>query len=211
MSESFLSLAIFWFVAIAAPGPDVFQILRLGMTHKKNGFSCALGIMLGNTVWVITSLIGLGALIVRHPAILQGIQFLGGCYLIYLGYCSIKGPVQSMIKSKGSFSSGITQLLEEKPQSRMNAQKAFFLGLSTNLSNPKALIFFLSVFSQFLGVAPSYIIALFIISTGILWFCSIAVAVHMMGRWLGKYHSVLDTVCGIVFIIVGIILIYEGR
>ena len=41
-----------WLAAIASPGPDLVQIIRVGSKDRRSGVMCALGIMLGNTIWL---------------------------------------------------------------------------------------------------------------------------------------------------------------
>ena len=46
---------------------------------------CALGIMLGNTIWIVASLAGLSALIQAFPQVLSLLQIVGGAYLLWMG------------------------------------------------------------------------------------------------------------------------------
>ena len=47
-----------WLAAIVSPGPDLFQIIRVGAKDRRDGVLCALGIMAGNTIWIVASLAG---------------------------------------------------------------------------------------------------------------------------------------------------------
>ncbi|MDO4909399.1 MAG: LysE family translocator [Corynebacterium sp.] len=191
----FALLAV-WLVAIASPGPDVIQILRVGLRSRRNGVLCAIGIMTGNTVWTLLSVMGVGMLISTHPLILQILQVVGGCYLLYLGF----GALRASRRPANTETDTLT----------ISPTKAYMLGLSTNVSNPKALIFFISVFSQFVTVAPAWVIATVIILTGLAWFILVALAVRTLGRWLHKHQKLLDGFCGTIFSLFALVLLYEG-
>ena len=59
-----------WFAAMASPGPDVVQIIRLGARSTRAAVWAALGSTTGLTIWTVASLAGLSALISAHPGIL---------------------------------------------------------------------------------------------------------------------------------------------
>ena len=58
-----------WFAAMASPGPDVVQIIRLGARSTRAAVWAALGSTTGLTIWTVASLAGLSALISAHPGI----------------------------------------------------------------------------------------------------------------------------------------------
>ena len=78
-----------WLAAIASPGPDLVQIIRVGSKDRRAGVMCALGIMLGNTIWIVASLAGLSALIQAFPQVLSVLQIVGGAYLLWMGIGAI--------------------------------------------------------------------------------------------------------------------------
>lgn len=79
-----------WLAAIASPGPDLVQIIRVGSKDRRAGVMCALGIMLGNTIWIVASLAGLSALIQAFPQVLSVLQIVGGAYLLWMGIGAIR-------------------------------------------------------------------------------------------------------------------------
>ena len=84
-----------WMVAIAAPGPDVFQILRVSTRNRRAGVWCALGIMVGNSAWIILSLAGLSTLVKAYPVVLSGLKIVGGAVLCWMGWASLRGGILS--------------------------------------------------------------------------------------------------------------------
>ena len=78
-----------WFAALASPGPDVMQIIRLGTRSTRAAVWAALGSTTGLAIWTVASLAGLSALITAHPGILVALQVLGGGYLLWMAYTAI--------------------------------------------------------------------------------------------------------------------------
>jgi threonine/homoserine/homoserine lactone efflux protein len=71
-----LSILVAWLLAIASPGPDLVQLLRVGAV-RRNGVWCALGIMSGNLLWILGSMVGLSALVDAVPGVLTALFLLG--------------------------------------------------------------------------------------------------------------------------------------
>ena len=178
-----------WLAAIASPGPDLLQIIRVGSKDRRSGVLCALGIMLGNTVWILASLAGLSALIQAFPQILSALQIVGGAYLLWMGVGAIRGA--------GA----------EVPAAQQ-VQRPFLTGLATNLSNPKAILFFGAVFAQFAHLG--WIAAPVLILTGIAWFVGFAYAVRAMARAISKYGTLIDVTSGTIFIALAAWMLWEG-
>ncbi len=177
---SVLALAAAWFAAIMMPGPDLFQIMRLGVRDRHAGVMCALGIMLGNTVWIIGSLVGLSAAIAARPGVLLAIQIIGGSYITWIGISSlwsgfqrdgkshvVGSPVEPRMPGTTENSAG----KPTEPMQQLSKAAALRIGILTNLSNPKAVVFFASIFAQFirpdLGLWWSVFMAIFLIITGL--------------------------------------------
>lgn len=178
-----------WLAAIVSPGPDLVQIIRVGSKDRRSGVLCALGIMLGNTIWIVASLAGLSALIQAFPQILSVLQILGGAYLLWMGV--------GAIHSSGA----------EIPAGQKVA-RPFLTGLATNLSNPKAILFFGAIFAQFAHVG--WVAAPVLVLTGIAWFVGFALAVRAMSRAIEQYGKLIDVTTGAIFIALAIWMLWEG-
>lgn len=94
--SSIIALLSVWIAAITLPGPDTLQITRLGTKEKQAGIMCAIGIMVGNTVWITASLIGLAAIMARTPTIIHAIQLIGGGYIAWIGFSSIRAGLGAL-------------------------------------------------------------------------------------------------------------------
>jgi len=83
-----------WFAAMASPGPDVVQIIRLGARSTRAAVWVAIGSTTGLALWTIASLAGLSALISTHEGILVLLQVLGGSYLLWMAYSAISSGLR---------------------------------------------------------------------------------------------------------------------
>ncbi|BAU94513.1 threonine efflux protein [Corynebacterium suranareeae] len=214
-TAQFLALFLVWIAAIASPGPDLFQIIRLGAKNRRDGILTAVGIMVGNSIWIIASLLGLSALISTYPAILNVLQIVGGGYLTWMGI----GAVRSWWKQRSTQqsvadSTAVESALEAPSNPSVGVWPAIRSGIATNLSNPKAVLFFGSVFAQFIrpdmGVGWSAFIGALLIVTGLLWFIGFAVLVRKLAASITRNGAIIDLITGVIFISLGMFMIFEG-
>ncbi len=190
-----IALLTIWIAAVASPGPDLFQIIRVGTKDRRAGVLCALGIMVGNSIWIIASMLGLSALMETVPQILTVLQIVGGAYLLYMGI--------------GAFRAGLQARTTEVEQAT-KVNHPFRLGLLTNLSNPKAILFFGAIFAQFVQTGAGVGTALTLIITGVVWFVGFAVAVDKLKAPVERYGHVIDLVTGLIFAGIAVWMIGQG-
>lgn len=132
----FLTVAIVHFLAVVSPGPDFIMITRSSLIYsKRTGFYSAIGLGLGILVHVTYCLIGIGFIIAQSIILFSAIKLLGAAYLIYIGYKSL--TAKSMHQK------------QEETTAKKDLDKfaAIRLGFITNVTNPKATLFFLSLFT----------------------------------------------------------------
>lgn len=202
-----LSILVAWLLAIASPGPDLVQILRLGAV-RRNGVACALGIMSGNTLWILASMVGLSALVDAFPWVLTVLFLVVGGFLLWMGQGALRGG----LAERRSAGTTVTATTAEK----VSTATAWRLGLMTNLANPKALVFFGAVFAGFVPPDTSWamrgIILVMLLATGIAWFVAVAwmVSVPRLSRALQRAGAWIDIVAGVVFLLLGAFLVFEG-
>lgn len=240
-ASTWATLLITFAVAISMPGPDLFMLLRLGVRSRRAAILAACGIMVGNTIWTLASLLGLSALLQALPGALPTLQLLGSAVLIWMGTQSIRGGLRAMREAR-EFRRGsrTAQHATDSPPTALTANEAdsdtgtgtgtgtgsanigttatrhpLRLGLITNLSNPKALLFFAALFSQILPNDAGWIdraaILLALTIVGLAWFVSFALLASSRAfqRWFGRATPVIDVVAGAVFLLVAAVILFE--
>lgn len=141
MMMLFFTVAMVHIVALMSPGPDFFFVSQTAVSRsRKEAMMGVLGITCGVMVWAGVALLGLHLIIEKmawlHTIIMVG----GGLYLCWMGYQMLRGALK---KQDAAASSPHIELAQ--------SGRSFLKGLLTNLSNPKAIIYFGSVFSLFVG------------------------------------------------------------
>lgn len=198
-----LSTLIFiHFCALITPGPDFFLVSQTAISRsRKEALLVVVGICLGAMLWSLLALMGLNIIFEKMTWLKQGLLIAGGLYLCWLGF--------QMLRS--AFSKNKQDL---NPITLPRSPYLFFMkGLLTNLSNPKAIIYFGSVFSLFLAnpLFDQHHSLLFIIVSveTVLWFVLVAF-VFSLPTFRTAYQNFakwIDGVSGGLFTLLGIYLI----
>ncbi len=124
-------------LAAASPGPDFVLVSQQTISNgKRAGLLCSIGIALGLSIHILYSAFGLAAIIASSTAALWVIKLLGGSYLIYLGIKGLRARPNTQSVSK-----------EQKIVPQCSAIKMIGLGFLCNALNPKAPIYFVSLFT----------------------------------------------------------------
>ncbi|OTG77212.1 threonine transporter RhtB [Acinetobacter sp. ANC 4169] len=143
-----LTICALHFVAQLSPGPDVLLIAKSSAsTSRANTLKIILGISLGIVVWVVLTLLGFSVLIQQFPWIQQILMLVGGLFLARMGWAMLNGGLKNLQQA--------TRLDDNVPPGTADAKNYLLQGLFTNLSNPKTLIYFSSVFSLALSSSAS--------------------------------------------------------
>lgn len=168
------------------------------------GIATALGIQAGTLIHIIYSLIGLSFAAAKFTHALSIIKYIGAAYLIYLGFKSFSSSAK-LEETKSSDNNKIST------NSLLNS---FRLGLLTNLLNPKATLFIVSIFSLVIHPETTFQIKLFY-STWMLflsftWFIFISISFSRYGlqSLFAKYNKFIHKLFGIILIIFGIELLF---
>ena len=121
-------------LALMSPGPSTILIIKNSLGgSRKAGLATALGIGIGESIHVLYSILGLGFIISKSILALNAIKYAGWLYLLYLAY--------KLLQSKWSQAADINTAQALKPKQGL---VQWFL---TGVLNPKATIFFVSLFS----------------------------------------------------------------
>ncbi|MGS2664854.1 LysE family translocator [Corynebacterium glucuronolyticum] len=184
--------------AIMLPGPDTMQIIRIGSASRKLGAVCGLGTTIGNLIWGIASLLGLSALVKTYPVVMDVLALAGSAYLLYMVFTLVRG----LVAQRGI---NHTTPATRGPDSPSTALRA---GLFTNLSNPKALIFYGALFSQFITPDMSLGFAIFMpafmLGFGLIFYCGLGYLAGVAGERIARYMWVIDVLAAVIFSLVAI-------
>jgi len=168
----FFAVILVAILAGISPGPDFVVVTNNTVTHgKRAGIATALGVAAALAVHATYSILGLTYLLVSYHLLFQTVQIAGAVYLAYLAVTSIVSSFR--------ISTAPAAHLESDLRQKTNLA-GFRDGLLCNLLNPKAYVFFLSIFSQFMTVTTppwvEWIYGLEVVVTIGAWFVLVAVA-----------------------------------
>lgn len=131
---------------VLLPGPNsLFVLATAAQRGIASGYQAACGVFLGDTVLMTLSAIGIASLLRTEPLFFVMLKYLGAAYLCWLGLNMLISAVRSLRSSPQV----VAELQQQKPVARP-LRKSLLL----SLSNPKAILFFVSFFIQF--VDPGY-------------------------------------------------------
>lgn len=176
--------------------------LRQSIYHgRKARLMTALGIGARISVHVVYTLAGVTALMQATPWLMDTAKYIGAAYLIWLGI--------QFLRSKGASAA----IALESPDSALvqTAGKAFWMGFLTNATNPKAMLFFLAMFTTLVSPSTPVTVKLFygvwMCGVNAAWFMAVSVLFsHQRIRERFLAHSRLfDNVIGT------ILLLFAGR
>lgn len=132
-----LTVALIHLLAVMSPGPDFIMIMRNSLIYsRKSGLYSALGLGMGILIHVAYSLAGIAVIISQSVLLFSVIKYLGAAYLIYIGIKSLQA--KQAPADVGTVNSQTTDLTK---------WQAIRSGFITNATNPKATLFFLSLFT----------------------------------------------------------------
>lgn len=209
ISILFTLAGIHW-VALMSPGPD-FALIIQNTSHygRKTGLSIAAGLSAGILIHSILSITGISFLIQQHPMLFVAVQCVGGSYLLWLGLNALRSVYQNWPQRHKAQLQASNRLLS-------NQKQAFSRGLMTNLLNPKALVFFVSLMSSLVPASmstPGKVSAVIILWVlALIWFSLLAwlLSTQRLQRKLAFAAIYIDLVCGILFTCIGSFIVWHA-
>jgi threonine efflux protein len=187
-TSTLLTIAVMHMAAMASPGPNVLLVTQTAMAHsRQRGLAVAVGVASGALLLATGAALGLGLLIGQASWLRVAVQLAGGAYLIFIG-------VQTWL--------GANDPLRGPAPARGGLLRDYRRGLLTNLTNPKAAVFFGSILAPALdaGVSDAVrVAAVGLIAVNALWWhCLLAVVFSRPSVQLGygRVKPVVDRVVG---------------
>ncbi|HEX7646623.1 MAG TPA: LysE family transporter [Noviherbaspirillum sp.] len=146
---------------VFSPGPGVVMTLTNSLRYGVRGtIGGIFGIAFGALVVAAISATSLGVLLATSAMAFMVMKYIGAAYLIYLGI--------KLWRSQGF-------RFTEMQTHSASFGKRFLEGLSLQLTNPKAIFFFLSVFPQFIDPSAAYAKQFLLL---VLTYSSLVVVIH---------------------------------
>lgn len=171
-----LLFAVLVFGIVVLPGLDMAFVMGSSLTGgRRHGLAAVAGIAAGGVCHVVMTTLGIGVLLKVIPAAFNALLLAGALYIAWIGISLLRADSAFGMQAQGG---------------AMSAWTTFRRGALTSLMNPKAYLFMLAVFPQFLhaqyGPLWSQALALWVIIavTQITVYGAVAIAAAQARGWL---------------------------
>lgn len=186
--NEFLVVALVHLLAVISPGPDFAVVIRNSVSAgRQAGLMTALGVGSGIFLHVAYSLLGIGIIVSQSVWLFNLLKLMAGAYLLYIGIRALGARPQQQ-NAEVATSAGT-----------LLPRKAFSIGFITNGLNPKATLFFLSLFTLVISPQTPLVVqagyGLYLAVATTLWFCLVALLFSQpavrrgfarMGHWFDR-------------------------
>lgn len=140
MSAALLAFALASLLIELTPGPNMAYLAILAADRGRvAGLAAVAGVALGLAGLGLLAVLGLGTLVLEHPWLYQSLRWTGVAYLLYLAWEAWRDsrkPIDAVDPNEGT-------------------RRFFLRGLITNLLNPKAALFYVTVMPGFLSTTST--------------------------------------------------------
>lgn len=185
-----LPLAVVCGLGAVSPGPSLAMVLRHTLKGgASRGVMAAVSHALGVGIYALLTVAGVGWLFEQWPVLYQGVSLLGACYLAWIGMQALRSARQPTA----------TDTMAVTVPAALSPWRD---GLCVALANPKLIVFFLALLSQFVdpsstaGDRAAIVLTALIIDG--LWFVMVALILsrpHPLG-WLRQREPAIDRLTG---------------
>lgn len=175
-----------------SPGPDFAVVTKNCIKGTfRAGVLTALGVSSALLIHVTYCVLGIALVIQQWPPLFLSIKYLGAGYLLYLGFLCLKEKASPEGQAKES-----DLQLTKKHQ-------PFVSGFLCNLLNPKATLFVLSLFTQFIKPEMSFIeksgLGLTVCLVGFIWFVFLSYLIthRLLQKHFARFQLIITKAMGI--------------
>ncbi len=134
-----VSIAVALALIVIVPGPNVFAVTTTAMRDRRAGIQMALGVSTGDMVWAAAALVGLGAALAHARPVFEVLKWAGIAYLLVFAVRLWRQPV-----------GGADDQPDGRAAAGASGRRIFLRGMLIDLANPKAAIFFTTLFASML-------------------------------------------------------------
>lgn len=145
-------------IIVLLPGPNSLYVITASARHDhRRGWQAASGIFTGDTLLMLATASGAASMMKLFPTAFMVFKTVGA---LYLGYIGVQLLLQAWHRWRRDGQDVVS--LPSDSRGRSREMKPFWRALSLSLTNPKAILFFLAFFAQFVRPdAPSPALAYF--------------------------------------------------
>ena len=197
---------LFWvqFAAICligamSPGPSMALIIRNSIKYGRiSGILFSLGHAIGIGIYATVSVLGLQFILINNLLLFNAIQFCGSVFLLILGILFLRDTAH--------------KLSLENEQKNVNS---FMQGFAISILNPKILIWFAAIFSQFIEISSTNFVKLVMVLIALsidgLWYIILTIVVTGFGlkQFLEHNTNIIQKISGVILISISIIILYK--
>jgi threonine/homoserine/homoserine lactone efflux protein len=187
-----LSLAAICAMGAMSPGPSLALVLRHTLGGGRvPGVTAAIFHALGVGVYALLTVLGLGAVMVRFPELFHIITWCGAAYLAWLGVKALRAGRGGALSPNAAVTTPCQA-----------AKEAVLVALG----NPKLIIFFVALLSQFVTPDMSLLAKAIIVATAIMidggWYVLVAVGLShsRVLPWLQRHAHWINRMTGVLLI-----------
>ncbi|WP_349371148.1 LysE family translocator [Salinarimonas sp.] len=199
-AQTLAGIAAVQFFAAASPGPNFIIVSNYSISRSRRyGLLAVCGILAASATWALMAALGLGVLLATHPHVYAAMQYASAAYLIWLGGKILLGAVR-----KNCGKPAATDL------DRLTAWEAVRAGFLTNMTNPKSVAYYSSLFVVM--IPPDAPLDLFAASVGVallvsaLWWVSVAAffGVRVVRGAYERSRRAIDVLMGGLLVALGV-------
>lgn len=194
---SVATVAVISLLAAISPGPDFAIVTRNCLRGTfRAGFLTSLGITCALLVHVAYCLFGIAIVIQESPTLFLVLKYLGAGYLFYLGIMLLKEKMSP---------EGAPEIAKETKK-----HKPFLSGFLCNLLNPKATLFVLSLFTQFVDSGMHFVwkamMGSIFAMTTFVWFVLLSYLIthRLLQKHFAKFQMVITKAMGAILCVLAV-------
>ena len=194
-----LQFAAICIVGAMSPGPSMALIIRNSIKFGRvSGLLSSIGHAIGIGIYAAISIAGLQLILISNIIIFNTIQFCGSIFLLILGILFLKNSGE--------------RFSIEDDQKSLNS---FFQGFAISILNPKILIWFAAIFSQFIEVSSTgltkFMMVFIASSIDGIWYIILTIIVTSFGlkKLIESNTKTIQNISGLVLILISLIILYK--
>lgn len=199
------AFTLLWLAIVPTPGANSILITHIAMTRSMRDVGSAItGNMLGIALLALAALLGWAAALEAFPWLRRAVSFIGGCYLIYLGWHLIVPRRDTRSTSDHKPSAGTSAARSANP-----GISTFTLGFLTAVSNAQAILFITSIYAVAgilqanIATGLASIVIMLVCNASYLTALAVALRTTPVRSAYLRFRKTLDRIIGALFALLG--------